>query len=49
MLLIIALVLFVLWLLGYFTFHIAGNLIHILVVIAIVVIIWNLVTGRRGA
>jgi hypothetical protein len=40
-------VLLVLWLLG-FTLHIGGGLIHILIVIAIVVLIYNLITGRRG-
>jgi hypothetical protein len=41
-------VLVVLWLLG-FTLHIGGGLIHILIVIAVIVLIFNLVTGsRRG-
>jgi hypothetical protein len=40
-------VLLVLWLLGFFTFHIAGGLIHILLVIALIVLIYNLVAGRR--
>lgn len=40
-------VLLVLWLLG-FTLHIGGGLIHILIVIAVVVLIYNLITGRRG-
>jgi hypothetical protein len=40
-------VLLVLWLLG-FGFHIGGGLIHILLVIAVVILIVNLVTGRRG-
>jgi hypothetical protein len=35
-----------LWLLG-FTFHVAGGLIHLLLVVALVVLIFNLVTGRR--
>jgi hypothetical protein len=38
--------LLVLWLLG-FTFHIAGGLIHLLLVLALIVLIFNLVTGRR--
>lgn len=38
----------VLWLLG-FSFHIGGNLIHGLLVVALVVFIMNLVSGRRGA
>ena len=41
----IAIILFILWLLGAFAFHV-GGLIHILLVIAIIVIIVNLVRGR---
>jgi hypothetical protein len=44
----IMVVLLILWLLG-FSFHIAGSLIHILLVIAVVVLIINLVSGRRTA
>jgi hypothetical protein len=40
-------VLLVLWLLG-FSFHIAGSLIHLLLVIALVVLVINLVSGRRA-
>jgi hypothetical protein len=40
-------ILLVLWLLG-FGFHVAGSLIHILLVLAVVVLIINLVTGRRA-
>ncbi len=39
-------VLLVLWLLG-FSFHIAGGLIHLLLVVALVVLVINLVSGRR--
>ncbi len=39
-------ILLILWLLGW-SFHIAGSLIHILLVIAIVVAVINLITGRR--
>lgn len=39
-------ILLVLWLLG-FSLHIAGGLIHLLLVVALVVLIFNLVTGRR--
>ena len=39
-------VLLILWLLG-FSLHIAGGLIHILLVIAVVVVVINLLTGRR--
>jgi hypothetical protein len=40
-------VILVLWLLG-FSFHIAGGLIHILLVVALVVLVINLLSGRRG-
>jgi len=42
----IVVILFVLWLLG-FTMHVAGGLIHVLLVIALVVIVLQLLTGRR--
>ena len=38
-------ILVVFWLLG-FTLHIAGGLIHLLLVIAIVLVIFNIITGR---
>jgi hypothetical protein len=41
-------ILVVLWLLG-FSLHIAGGLIHILLVIALVVLVINLLSGRRSA
>ena len=44
----IAVVLFVLWALGFFAFHVAGGLIHLLLVIALVVFVVNLVRGRRA-
>ena len=39
-------ILIILWLLGW-GFHVAGGLIHLLLVIALVVAIINLVGGRR--
>jgi hypothetical protein len=39
-------ILVVLWLLG-FSFHIAGGLIHLLLVVALIVLVFNLVTGSR--
>ena len=41
-------ILLILWLLG-FSFHIAGGLIHLLLVIAVVVLVINLISGRRTA
>lgn len=40
-------ILIILWLLGW-GFHVAGGLIHILLVIALVVAIINLMSGRRA-
>jgi hypothetical protein len=42
----IAIILLVLWLLG-FSFHIAGSLIHILLVVALIVGLIQLFSGRR--
>jgi len=38
----------ILWLLG-FSFHVGGGLIHLLLVIAVVVLIFSLLSGRRSA
>jgi hypothetical protein len=37
----------VLWLLG-FSLSIGGSLIHLLLVVALVIVVINLLTGRRG-
>jgi Family of unknown function (DUF5670) len=42
----IVVLLLILWLLG-FTMHVAGGLIHILLVVALVVIVLRLLSGRR--
>ncbi len=47
MLLTIAIILLILWALGFFAFHVAGGLIHILLIIGIIVPNWNFVAGRR--
>jgi hypothetical protein len=41
-------VLLVLWALGFFAFHVAGGLIHLLLVVALVVLVFNLISGRRA-
>jgi Family of unknown function (DUF5670) len=41
-------ILVILWLLGW-GFHIAGSLVHLLLVIAVILLIVNLVTGRGTA
>jgi hypothetical protein len=40
-------VVLVLWLLG-FSFHIGGGLIHLLLVLAVIILIFNLMAGRRS-
>jgi hypothetical protein len=40
-------ILLILWLLG-FSLHLAGGLVHILLVIALVVIVFNLLRGRSA-
>jgi hypothetical protein len=47
MLYTLAVVLLILWLLGLVTSYTMGGFIHILLVIAIVMILVNLITGRR--
>jgi hypothetical protein len=41
-------ILLILWLLGGFVFRVAGSLIHILLVLAVIALIVQLVTGRRA-
>jgi hypothetical protein len=41
-------ILLILWLLG-FSFHVGGGLIHLLLLIAVVVLVFNLISGRRTA
>jgi hypothetical protein len=36
----------ILWVLGFFVVNVGGGLIHILLVIAVIVVIYRLVTGR---
>jgi hypothetical protein len=43
----ILVVLGILWLLG-FSLHIGGGLIHLLLVVALIVFVFNLVSGRRN-
>lgn len=47
MLYAIAVILLVLWLLGFVVVPIGGGLIHLLLVVAVIVIIFQLLSGRR--
>ncbi len=42
-------VLLVMWLLGFVAFHVAGGLIHLLLVIAVISLVLHLFTGRSAA
>jgi hypothetical protein len=42
-------ILLVLWLLGVITSFTAGGLIHILLVVAVIVLVFNLLSGRNTA
>jgi hypothetical protein len=46
MLYTIAIVLLVLWLLGFSVFHIAGSLIHLVLVVAVIIFVVGLFQGR---
>ena len=41
-------VLLVLWLLGFFAFHVAGGLIHLLLIIAVISLIMHFFRGRTA-
>ena len=43
----IIIILLILWALGFF-FEVAGGLVHILLIVALIVLVWNFVAGRRG-
>ncbi len=45
---LIALALVVLWLLGFFAFHITAAAIHLILVVAVILIVVHFVTGRRA-
>ena len=44
---VVVLVLF--WLIGFLVAHVGGGLIHLLLIIAVIVLLYNLFVGRRGA
>jgi hypothetical protein len=47
--LIVALLLFVLWIGGFLVFHVAGALIHLLLLIAIISLVLHLFTSAKAA
>ena len=44
----IAMILIILWVLGLVSSYTMGGLIHVLLVIAVVVVLLNIIQGRRG-
>jgi len=48
MLYTVALVLLILWVLGLATSFTAGGLLHILLVVAVIMVVFQLITGRRA-
>ena len=43
----VAVALVILWALGFFAFHVAGGLVHLLLVVAVVCVLLRVITGRR--
>ena len=48
MLAVIAVILIIGWALGLFAFHVTGGLIHLVLVVALILIVLNFLTGRRS-
>jgi hypothetical protein len=44
----LAVLFFVMWLLGFTAFHIGGGFIHLLLVLAVAVVLINIISGRRA-
>jgi hypothetical protein len=44
----LAVILFVLWILGFIVFHVAGAVIHLLLVAAVIAIVYRLIANRRA-
>ena len=49
MLYTLAVILIILWLLGLATSYTMGGVIHVLLVVALVMVLFNFISGRRGA
>ncbi len=49
MFLVLFIVLLVAWLLGFLAFHVAGGLIHLLLIVAVIALVIHFVRGRRTA
>jgi hypothetical protein len=49
MFLTLFIVLLVFWMLGFFAFHVAGGLIHMLLIVAVICLVVHLIRGRSMA
>ena len=49
MFLMLFVVLLILWMLGFFAFHVAGGLIHLLLIVAVIFLVVHLFRGRSTA
>ena len=49
MLLTLFVILFVMWMLGLFAFHLSGGLIHLLLIIAVISLVAHFLRGRSAA
>ena len=49
MLLLLAIVLLVLWFLGFIAFHVTTGFIHLVLIVALVMFVLHMVSGRRAA
>jgi hypothetical protein len=45
---VIAVILVIAWLLGYFAFHVTSGLLHILIVAAVIIFLLKLIGGNRS-
>jgi hypothetical protein len=48
MLLTLAIVLFVVWALGFLVFHVAAGIIHLLIILAVISLVMHFVRGGRN-
>jgi hypothetical protein len=44
----LAVIFIVAWIFGFVVFHVAGGLIHLLLLIALISLVWHFVAGRRS-
>ena len=42
-------ILLLMWMLGFFAFHVAGGLIHLLLIVAVISLVFHLIRGRSVA